>query len=73
MRPGLDHAYNIGMTTTCSFGSHPATNIKIEIERTWDDEAGAEVETKVELPICRPCNEAHYDGTEEHPRLRRLA
>lgn len=21
------------------------------------------------LPICRPCNEYWFDGTEEHPRL----
>lgn len=57
------------MTTKCHFGNHEATNIKVEVERTWDDEKDREVVTKVRLPICRPCHLENYDGTEEFPKL----
>lgn len=52
----------------CYFGDHEATHIKQEAEYAYD-EGAIESQTIVKLPICKACNEANYDGTEEYPRL----
>lgn len=57
--------------TSCHYGDHEATNIKVEIERTYDEQ-GREITTEVRLPICKPCNEEYYDGTEDRPRLLKI-
>lgn len=56
----------------CYYGDHEATNIKVEIERTWNDETGTEIKAETRLPICQPCNDEHYDGTEDRPRLLKI-
>jgi hypothetical protein len=60
------------MTKTCGFGNHPATNVKIDTEPSYDSE-GIETVTKVMIPICEGCDRAYYDGTEDYPGLLPLA
>lgn len=60
----------MGMTKTentkCHFCQGPATAVKIEVTPPIEDE---DTETVELLPICKPCNEKWYDGTEDRPAL----
>jgi hypothetical protein len=53
------------MTTNCHFCGTPAQAIKREAVLVEQDEADAEVITK--LPVCYACAEAYFDGTEAYP------
>lgn len=55
----------------CHFCGNQATHIKKEAEYSYNEEA-IEKKEIVELPICKPCNEENYDGTEEYPRMRKI-
>jgi hypothetical protein len=61
-------------TPECHFCQGPATGIKTEVEREWDDaNGGREVEVKIERTVCGSCAAHWYDGTEEYPGLLPLA
>lgn len=59
-------------TTQCSFCGAAATAIKIEADRTYDDEC-TEIITQVLKPVCADCAEYWYDGTEDFPGVLLLA
>lgn len=50
-----------------------ATALKTEIEREWDDAKQDEVQAERVRPICQPCSEYWFDGTEDRPGTQPLA
>lgn len=53
-------------TPKCYFCQGLATGMKREATAPVEDD---DVETTELVPVCGPCNEEWYDGTEEYPKL----